>query len=334
MRFATTLLVLACMLSWAQAAPRPAPKTSFPAIDELDRRERLLQIRSQSLLLRQDDQQRKKEINAVFAAMGRLPKQESDEKTLLIAIQIQRDLIVAMDGLKNDRDRCLKILEMISAASREKTLNNETLAFLKGERNRTTNVLRLATLQSRRLHAAAKALKNTLRTIPPPASFVNRQGLTMVLIADGKDSFYISQEPVSAEKLKAAYANTKEPAPAAVNWYAAHRYAIWLSETESALYRLPTLAHMETFVKHGGKVPEPVWTQTPDEPANNEERKMRTRFGVDMVTVFDPAGKLGDKPVMGELPFAAYPQMQFHVVTPAETGWRFRWNTLKQTLDK
>jgi hypothetical protein len=37
---------------------------------------------------------------------------------------------------------------------------------------------------------------------------------------------------------------------------------------------------------------------------------------------------------MGELPFAAYPQMRFFVVTPAETGWRFRWNTLKQTLDK
>jgi hypothetical protein len=155
----------------------------------------------------------------------------------------------------------------------------------------------------------------------------------MVLVSGGKNSFYISEQPVSPEKVAATIQEDSDKDAAALSWYKARRYSLWLTEQESALYRLPTIEHMKTFLKNGGTVDLPVWTQSPDEPPSNEERKMRKRFGVGMVKVFDPKLVLGTEPVLGELPFAAYPQMRFHVVTPAETGWRFRWNTLKQTLD-
>jgi hypothetical protein len=307
---------------------------SFPAIDQFDQQERLIQIRNQSLLLRQEDKQRQREANAVFAAMGRLPKQATVEERLLTAIQLERDLVVALEGIESDRQRCIKLLELIAAASRERALNTETLTFLKGERDRVTDVLRIHTVRKRRLQAVATKLKAILRNTPPPEQFENGIGVNMILVVDGKESFYISQLPVSADKLAKAYADPTNGVPEQPNWYEAKRFCQWLSEAESVLYRLPTVQHMTAFSQAGGKVEEPVWTQTAYEPESVQERSMMTRFGVGMVMVYDQEEVLGSGNPTRELPFARYPQMRFHVVTPAETGWRFRWNALKRSLEK
>lgn len=342
-RFATTLLILAAMLVRGQTTPAPAAPPaaapagdgfSFPAIEELERREKLTQLRSQTLLHSQEYQQRLKEINAVFAALGRLPKLVTVEERILAGIEIQRDLVIGLDGLKGDRTRCLGILELVADASRDTTMSAETMRYLKGVRDTATGMLRGQALQTKQLQDAAVTLKTTMAQLPPPATFENHLGLTMVLVNQGKDSFYINRDPIPADKLAMAFAAATVPAPPGPSWFAARHLAQWMSETESALYRLPTVAHLQAYLAQGGKLAGPVWTQSVDEPQDNEERKMRSRFGVALVTAFDPNQTFGPEPVIAEVPFAFYPQMALCVVTPAETGWRFRWNALKQTLDQ
>ena len=336
-RFATTVLALATMLVWGQATPPPATATggfTFPAIEELERREKLTQLRSQTLLHSQEYQQRLKEINTVSAAMGRLPKLVTVDERVLAGIEIQRDLVVALDGLKGDRSRCLGILELVADAARDTTMSAETTRYLKGVRDVATGMLRGQALQTKQLQSVATTLQATMAQLPPPATFENHVGLTMVLVNQGKDSFYINRDPIPADKLAMAFQDATVASPTNLSWFAARHYSQWLSEAESALYRLPTVAHLQTYLAQGGKLGGPVWTQSVDEPQDNEERKMRSRFGVNLVTVFDPNQTFGQETVIAEVPFASYPQMTLCVVTSAETGWRFRWNALKQALDQ
>lgn len=337
MRLATTLLVLAAMLVRGQTTPPATPSAdgfTFPAIEEFERREKLAQLRSETLLHSQEYQQRLKEVNAVFAAMGRLPKLVTVDEKILAGIEIQRDLLVALDGLKGDRTRCLGILELVADAARDTTMSAETMRYLKGVRDTATNMLRTQALQTKQLQHAGATLQATMSQLPPPATFENHAGLTMVLVNQGKDSFYINRDPIPADKLALAFQGGTVPAPACPSWFAARHYSQWLSDAESALYRLPTVAQLQACVAQGSAFAGPVWTQNLDEPQNNEERKMRSRFGVNLVTVFDPTQSFGTETTVAEVPFASYPQMALYVVTPAETGWRFRWNALKQTLDQ
>ncbi len=337
MRFATTVLVLAALLVRGQTTPPatpPADGFAFPAIDEFERRDKLAQLRSQTLLHSQEYQQRLKETNAVFAAMGRLPKLTTVDEKVLAGIEIQRDLIVALDGLKGDHTRCLGILELVADAARDTTMSAETMRYLKGVRDTATNMLRTQALQSKQLQHAGTTLQTAMAQLPPPATFENHAGLTMVLVNAGKDSFYINRDPITADKFAQAFQGGTIPVPDYPSWFAARHYSQWLSDGESALYRLPTVPQLQTCLTQGTAFAGPVWTQSLDEPQNNEERKMRSRFGVNLVTVFNPNQVFGPEPTVAEVPFAYYPEMALYVVTPAETGWRFRWNALKQTLDQ
>jgi hypothetical protein len=97
---------------------------------------------------------------------------------------------------------------------------------------------------------------------------------------------------------------------------------------------LPSLSHLQAYLAQGGNLAGPAWTHDVDEPKDSEERTMRNRFGIRMVTLFDPGKTLGAEPVLAELPFACYPNLAFYVVTPTETGWWHRWNLLKKNLDQ
>ncbi|MBT3286748.1 MAG: hypothetical protein HN849_17485 [Victivallales bacterium] len=336
MRTAAIALALATVLAHGQTAKlgATAPKLTFPAIDELDRRENFARIRQQALFQGQAHQQRLKEANAVFAAMGRLPKTKSVDERILSGIKIRRDLVVTLDGIREDRDRCLRILELVAEAAREENLPNDARHYLKDIRDTATNMRRFQLLQNRRLQSASIGLKNTMRRIPAPGTFENHLGLNMVLVRQKKTSFYISREPVPAGKLAEALGNQAGKPPLTPNWHQARHFCRWLSQGASAPYYLPTLDQMKTFTGLGGKVTRPVWTQDLHRPKKLAERRMRSRFGVETVVLFDPAGILGNQAEHEEMPFASYPEMSFYVVTPVETGWWLRWNTLKQTLDK
>lgn len=339
-RFATIFLLLATCLVRGQGAPAAPAGTPdqlrFPAIEEFERREKVMELRNQTLLHSQEYQQRLREVNAVFTAMGQLPKLPGLDEKILLAIEIQRDIAVAVDGLKGDQERCRGILELVADISKDTTMSPDIVRYLKGVRDTATNMLREQTSQGNRLRLAGENLKATMAQLPPPPAFENQLGLTMVLVGSGRNAFYINRDPIPLDQLARAFpAQGERPdLPPSLNWAESLHYCKWASENESALYRLPSPAHLQAYLAQGGKLAGPVWTQEIDEPKNSEERAMRTRFGVRMVTLFDADKTLGSEPVLAELPFARYPNLIFHMVTPAETGWWFRWNKLKQTLDQ
>lgn len=338
-RFATIFLLLATTLVRGQdgpATPAGTDQLRFPAIEEFERREKVMELRNQTLLHSQEYQQRVREINAVFAAMGRLPKLPGVDEKILLAIEIQRDIAVALEGLKGDQERCRGILELVADIAKDTTMSPEIVRYLKGVRDTATNMLREQTSQSNRLRLAGDNIKTIMAQLPPPPTFENQLGLAMVLVGSGRNAFYINRDAIPLDQLARAFPALGERAvlPQSLNWAESLRFCNWASETESALYRLPSLAHLQAYLAQGGKLAGPVWTHEVDEPKNSEERIMRTRFGIRMATLFDPDQSLGSEPVLAELPFARYPNTVFHMVTPAETGWWFRWNTLKQTLDQ
>lgn len=335
-RFAPALLLLSALLAGGQTAPKPpagAEPFRFPAIEEFERREKVMQLRNQTLQHSQEYQQRMREINAVFTAMGRLSKITEIEGRILLAIEIQRDLAVAVEGLRDDRRRCLGILELVAEIAQDTTLSADLARYLKGVRDTATDMLREQTSQTNRLQTAARNLHASMGRLPPPPTFVNQLGLTMTLVGEGRNAFYINRDSIPRETLLRPFPILAEANPRSLNWLEFRRFSQWASETESALYSLPTLAQLEAFLAQGGKVEGPVWTLTPNEAKTIEERNMRSRFGITMVTLFDPNQVFAAEPVLSELPIAHYPNLAFHLVTPAETGWRFRWNQLKQTLD-
>ena len=340
MRTAVTLLVLVCGFARGQAAAAPGaprnggslPALAFPASSPADRRETLARIQETLLFQSQAQQQRLKEANGVHVAMGRLAKTADAESFLLAGMEIQRDLAIALDGLREDRGQCLRILEWIEEASRGGNSSAEVARYLKGARAAATDAMRLQLVQRKRLENTATVLEGRLRQLPPPATFETSSGLAMVLVQGKELSFYISRAPVPPATVAKAFGR-EEGVPTAVDWHQAARFCQWLTESASAPYALPTLEQMRIFSERGGKVPQPVWTRDLHSPKDLREKNMRRRFGVELVMLFDPDLVLGDRIEREEVPFAAYPEVSFFVVTPAETGWWFRWHALRQKLD-
>jgi len=158
----------------------------------------------------------------------------------------------------------------------------------------------------------------------------------MTFLSSEEHSFYTSEKLVSCQQF-AAFLKERASDMAATSpegnlpvthltWDLAREFCRWLSVLENITYRLPTV---EEAALIGDRFPHAIWTESTWEGPDATARKVRERFGTSMKVIWDPKSKVVSDPLVGELPFAAYDQLAFAVVTSQKTGRIDRWNRLR-----
>ena len=196
--------------------------------------------------------------------------------------------------------------------------------------------------QSSEYTRAETALNRKLAALPPPSSFVNRFGITMVLVTTPKmRPFYASAAPVTEAQARQLLAllgrkpdtARKPDAPCTdLTNHDARACAEQLSRSTGFRYRLPN-RQLCLRIRQARPDFHPAIALWLDEKWNAEypEKNAIVRFGMTFATIWDPDAALepGAGGFARELPDAHYPALGFLVVTDAAAGREARMLRLR-----
>ena len=239
-------------------------------------------------------------------------EQESDSKSKIDKLlSLRQEIQNAQNELKAASGRQVALLSKIDEASKGDILP-QTKDVLDDARERL-RVMGLRQEELKRQFAEMpKQVRQIIRNLPPPETFVNASGMKMRLVGDGKGAFYISEAPLGGN----------------ISYIQAVSKMLSLSNKENARYALPTEKEIATLKSADVKIDGAIWTSSVWEGAKGEEANTLARFDVVLHTIWDANGMLGRGEFFGELDFAHYPQLNVYAVTPANTGWLYRWNEI------
>lgn len=330
------------------AAASAAPVVQFQALDVHDRREALADLLHR-LALERDS--RRAEHRAYIEATGTaqsLASLPDDEQKLRASMTLSADLTRLDEQLKESRLRRLDLLDRIQAqASQGGPASVEGARLLREADAEIRLMLSQQLEQARRTALLERQLVAFVNTIPPPAEFCAASGITMRLVGTGESAFYVNAAPLPVGLYRRflqslppaadldrwaehAAATTPEAALTGVSWNEARRFCQWLSTQDGLDYRLPPAkeaAVLCTLLAPAGLA---FWGGEAWNPDDHVARRDMKRFGVDLVTVWDPSAVLGPKAgSFGDVPFARYPSLTVYLVATRQTGVAHRWQRLK-----
>lgn len=197
------------------------------------------------------------------------------------------------------------------------------------------------TLRSRQAN-----LERILAQLPPPPKFTLECGLEMVLVKGNPrngEMFYISNGPVT----KKVYASVMsldgeaEDAPKGdVSFWEAMRFCQELNKKAGRGYgfRLLRAAEVKRLTALELMSEMAIWVDIPWGEKLSEDIDMQERFGVKMMTVWDPAACLTaeaeESALYKELPDSRYAKLGFVVVASWQSGWQQRFDRLQQEVTR
>ncbi|HQL86421.1 MAG TPA: SUMF1/EgtB/PvdO family nonheme iron enzyme [Lentisphaeria bacterium] len=342
------LLLAPAWRTWAQAPAAAAAQTEkdvfFPALEEYEKRGKVLQIREKMLFEITAREERVKKLDAIAVSFQAIRRLTDGDQQLTQYLQLRRRVLEAIDEISDANSRQVELAAMVDTAMTAGGLLPQVSTYLQDVRRQLLDLGVQQQTAERRLQASHQAIKAAIQNIPPPAVFVSKTGIEMRLVGAGREMFYVSSRPIPGASFQALQAvqaqaakntaSTGDSAPTGdVSMAEAVNFTRWLSEQEGVGYRLPEVAEV-TVLQRGGVLPEnAVWTLTPWRPDDDLEfGRMCERFGVTLYHVWDPKRVLGGEIFWGELPEARYPGLGFLVVTSARTGWLERWNRINAQL--
>jgi hypothetical protein len=292
-----------------------------------------------------------KDAEELFGRFKSIPRLESDDAKTLAYVKLHRRLLETADTLSDIRQHLRDLNSLIDGAAKEADNNPSVVNYITQARTQVSTLTQDTAALHTRLGTLDKTVKKTVHQVPPPPTFTTSTGLTMTLVNVGQTTFYVSNGPIRSAQFRTfldavnsrpgqdevpavpAAADAGDTPATDLQWYAARNFCRWLSETEKRVYRLPELADLRILSSQSNVPSVAVWSATQWRHRNVQERNMAERFGIAMVGVWDPTGKLADERVFPELPFAQYSDIGFLVVTSEETGRADRWDRLKPQLD-
>ena len=325
----------------AQTADDPVRLKPIVVFEET---QRLQHIRKQVVSELEAQEKRKGEVTEAARRVAEAVRTEDAEQQLMHLMQAVQFIGEVADRSSVDKLQTVELLDRIQAALRRQMEGDadEIVTGLRGTEEKARAVLADQTEVQRRLkYLRVKAIESSKR-IPPPRRFSDANGIAMVLIGSGAKAVYISEMPISRGEIglfiddsgageTQAQEGSGGPghAAAAASRDMAEQFCQWLTARNRARFRLPDLAELRALT---GQPDVALWTSSEWKGPSATEKNTRLRFGVMMYCVWDPGGVLGAEEVFGEVPFAAYPQLGFRVVTSLSTGERDRWNRLREKL--
>ncbi|HOG51236.1 MAG TPA: SUMF1/EgtB/PvdO family nonheme iron enzyme [Lentisphaeria bacterium] len=353
------LLLAPAWMALAQTAPAPTADDAaqaekgafFPALEEYEKRGKVLLIREKMLFEITAREERVKKLDAIAVSFQAIRRLKDGDEQLTQYLQLRRRVLETIDEISDTNKRQVELAAMVDTAMTAGGLLPQVSTYLHDVRRQLLDMGVQQKTAERRLQALHQAIKAAIQNIPPPAVFVNKTGIEMRLVGAGREMFYVSSRPIPGASFQALQtvqtpapanpapaaptaASTGDSAPAGdISMAEAVNFTRWLSEQEGVGYRLPEVAEVTVLQRAGVLSESAVWTLTPWRPANDLEfGRMCERFGVTLYHIWDPKRVFGGEVFWGELPEARYPGLGFLVVTSAQTGWLERWNRINAQL--
>ena len=202
----------------------------------------------------------------------------------------------------------------------------------------------------------AQFIREQMNALPPPALFTHSLGIDLVLLTSEPPA-YVSTQPITW-KLFTLFLADSGLSPAALPWPAsvvtfdpasrkyvaaaadapvtqvsydlAVGFCKWASAKTEIALELPQVTHLRR-----GRQTETLalWTGTPWEPADAFAQEMQERFAVRMFTIWDPLRKISAGETVGDVPFAAHPELGFRVAASVETVRKARLQRLRSEMN-
>lgn len=321
-----SILVLMCISSLfaprlraqakADSSVKQDNEVHFVALEEYEKRGKILKIREKMMLEREEKERRDKFLQGASANLQIIPQQYSPDDQLVHYIALRRRLLEELDSLGDTANRQVELAGLVDTAMAAGGLLPQVSDYLKESRLQLQSLNTSQTNARKQITEMLQMVKLAIQNVPPPASFQNESGMTMRLIRAGKNAFYISGQPVAT----------------GINWQEAQELARKTTHRENAIYALPGQEQLSVLEQRKIFPEQPIWTARPWAPEENGEQQMLERFGVKEYLIWNPKGVLGPRKSFGELPFAKYPQMGVYLVTSARTGWNVRWKNIMQKM--
>lgn len=337
-------LIVPGVLLWAQGPAANEDRVRFRALEELERKEKLLEIRKRLLFESNAREMRVREVQMILDLFQSVPALPTDDDRVTAYIRARRLILETLEELAADRLRRLEVMDLIRDVASGAATGRADLEFLRESQKLTQNMLDEQARHEARLRTLGASLQARLAQVPPPGGFRNDAGMDMVLVGEGDGAFYVSAEPVRGAHYRAfleAYPEAEtaagelarlqdlggEDAVSGVTWVLASAFCRWLSDEEKSYYALPVSGMCERLSERLG-AGEVVWTSTEWKSEDMSEQRVAERFGIHMYELFDPGHVLSDADFVRELPVASYDQVALRVVTGQTTGRKHRWNRL------
>lgn len=366
------------LLAQAPTNPQPSAATSadanpdlrFRALEEHEQRGAVLKIRDMLLFERGEEAKRVRSIAGFTNALQSTLMTRDDIQQLAGMVALWQEAIKVLEEVNIANRRQIELIGLIDNAMVAGGLPPQVANFLQ-EAKKQANQLGLNQInQAKQLRSFGQAVQMAIMNVPPPKSYVSQSGITMLLCRQGKDAFYVSENPITEAQYEAV---TQPAAGANVNLAAAkdipspiktelnlnealhfcrrlsqleqnaylllninrgsHYPLIPQAGAERQLYALPDNKQLQVLSLAGYTPPCALWINSPWPPVDLEAERAQERFAVSFNIVWDPLGHLAGGKTFGELPFARYQQLGFAVVTPLQTGWNLRWQRLLNKMD-
>jgi hypothetical protein len=346
-------LPLLCLGQTSDQAPTPTPTAETPvvefrALEVHDRREALADLLHRLTLERDSRREEHRAYVDATGAAQSLSQLPDDDQKLRSSLALSADLGRLDERLKESRLRRLDVLDRIQAqASQTESASAEGARILREADAEMRLMLSQQAEQARRMGLLQRQLTAFVNAVPAPAELQTLSGVTMRLVGAGEAAFYVSAAPLSVGLYRrflqtlpsspdrdawVAYAAASEAAAAltGVSWYEARRFCQWLAAQDGVSYRLPTSKEATVISSALPATGSAFWGDEVWIPDDHLARRDLKRFGVDLVTVWDPNALLAPKPgSFGDVPFARYPSLSVYLVAARQMGVAHRWQRLK-----
>ena len=188
-------------------------------------------------------------------------------------------------------------------------------------------------------------IQGLILKMPPPPTYTTRSGLKMRLVGTLPNALYISENCVPDalfDEVRSAKALQREPfisadypnTSAVASYTQALAFCKWLSAYEFNNYVLPDLKQLQILPDFNALPEKAVWSATVWSPDDVNYSRATERFGIKLLTVWDPQHLLSDLEYTGELPDASYKNLSFLVITHVKTGIRQRLEALVKAVNE
>jgi len=286
-----------------------------------------------------------KEYEKNLSGLRSLRQIPGDEAQARECLRLGKNFRRLDNAIQNARGRQIELIGLINLMGDNRNLLPQEVTYINHYRQKLKEVgLEQDTMQEV-LKKQLRELQRYLANIPPPPSFINNSGLTMLLLGRGDQAFYISETPVSEALYQAISAFQQNgqtpdnrlansPHQGNINIDQAEEFCRSLSKFEGYPYSLPERKEL-AWAERRKLIPNiAVWCRSKWSP-DWEELEAQKRFGINLFTVWDPHRTLNaaqDSGLTGELKNAAYAQLGFLVITPVRTGQQLRLQRLQAEL--
>ncbi|MDQ0288212.1 hypothetical protein [Oligosphaera ethanolica] len=353
----------------AAAAANANPDVRFRALEEHEQRGAVLKIRDQLLFERSEKDKRERAIAGLRNALQGTLMNPDDTQKLAGLVTLWQDANSLYDEVKRANYRQLELITLIGNAKLSAGMLPQVASFLLDAEKQTTQLGDNQKKQQEHLLSFGQPIIMAICNVPPPRSFITHSGITMRLCGQGKEWFYVSEQPITeaqyqaviqpqaGDSAKAPATDSPSPAKTDVSLTNAIRFCGMLTRLEQRNLLLPNISRANRYPpipkagneNHTYVLPDnnqlnilsltsytpscAIWINSPWLPNDSDTERALERFAVSFNIVWDPRRLFAESTTFGELPFARYPQLGFVIVTHRNTGWYLRWQHLLDKMD-